>query len=444
MIKQNWEISDEEKNRILNIHETATKNQYLIKEQSSNVESSYGKCDGNNPINPPKINLRLKLDDSGEPDSIKFSINASFSSTETGEETYINTLSVLSDRIKNELKKLEKTGKYLYEFTNIDRVIGSASNYLNGPLKPTVYNKALKPIPEDKLNQPPYSNLPGSGDSNWEKNMGYAESRWSNLLKTVKSKGSSLGFSVSSKMGDPTEIRTVIKDTGGCTDEKRDVSKYPYPGQNVVIQGKIRISTDTPTDVPTKITECADGLRIVIGYFKRGMTLSGEKIEASKSNHSCNYATFDILCNNVPIGISNMNNDFKTTRNLSNNTSKNEFELRSASIGKDQSGYVGPKEHGGTVYTVIDVPSDKLKSIESQSDDGRITISISGHEGSLTKNGYHSEVPTVWAFVVEDDGTKRTVYGPKAPLVKMGRSGKKKNLVRFNPCIEVTSTRRTS
>ena len=33
MIKQKWEISEDERNRILNLHESATKNLYLIKEQ---------------------------------------------------------------------------------------------------------------------------------------------------------------------------------------------------------------------------------------------------------------------------------------------------------------------------------------------------------------------------------------------------------------------------
>jgi hypothetical protein len=39
MIKQTWDVSNEEKNRILNLHETATKNLYIIKEQiqSSNI-----------------------------------------------------------------------------------------------------------------------------------------------------------------------------------------------------------------------------------------------------------------------------------------------------------------------------------------------------------------------------------------------------------------------
>lgn len=35
MIKQNWEVSEEEKRRVLSLHENATKNLYLIKEQKS-------------------------------------------------------------------------------------------------------------------------------------------------------------------------------------------------------------------------------------------------------------------------------------------------------------------------------------------------------------------------------------------------------------------------
>jgi hypothetical protein len=41
MIKQNWLISEEEKNRILNLHESATKKQYLIKEQSESNKLSF-------------------------------------------------------------------------------------------------------------------------------------------------------------------------------------------------------------------------------------------------------------------------------------------------------------------------------------------------------------------------------------------------------------------
>jgi hypothetical protein len=33
MIKQTWQISDEERNRILSLHESATKNLYLMSEQ---------------------------------------------------------------------------------------------------------------------------------------------------------------------------------------------------------------------------------------------------------------------------------------------------------------------------------------------------------------------------------------------------------------------------
>ena len=50
MIKQNWEVSEEEKRRVLSLHENATKNLYLIKEQTSegkevkkfNVSNSFG------------------------------------------------------------------------------------------------------------------------------------------------------------------------------------------------------------------------------------------------------------------------------------------------------------------------------------------------------------------------------------------------------------------
>jgi hypothetical protein len=41
MIKQHWLISEEEKNRILNLHESATKNLYIIKEQNESNKVSF-------------------------------------------------------------------------------------------------------------------------------------------------------------------------------------------------------------------------------------------------------------------------------------------------------------------------------------------------------------------------------------------------------------------
>lgn len=41
MIKQKWEISEDERKRILNLHESATKNQYLIKEQTDPNKISF-------------------------------------------------------------------------------------------------------------------------------------------------------------------------------------------------------------------------------------------------------------------------------------------------------------------------------------------------------------------------------------------------------------------
>lgn len=41
MIRQTWNISDEERNRILNLHESATKKQYLLKEQDDTKKESF-------------------------------------------------------------------------------------------------------------------------------------------------------------------------------------------------------------------------------------------------------------------------------------------------------------------------------------------------------------------------------------------------------------------
>ena len=44
MIKINWELNENEKSRIINLHETRTKNYYLLKEENGSVITDYPKC----------------------------------------------------------------------------------------------------------------------------------------------------------------------------------------------------------------------------------------------------------------------------------------------------------------------------------------------------------------------------------------------------------------
>lgn len=71
MIKQNWNISDEERRRIINLHESASKKQYLFLEQQPEVEKT---------LNPREFAKKygLKSDDIGDPIQITDKITIQF------------------------------------------------------------------------------------------------------------------------------------------------------------------------------------------------------------------------------------------------------------------------------------------------------------------------------------------------------------------------------
>ena len=418
----------------------------IVLEQESK-ESTYGQCSGNNNISSPIVKTTISTKNK-VPSSVSFQIVAYFDTTKSSENVYKDSLLMLKKQIDDKLSSLNIIAKYSYNLVEVTKVIGSASNYLNGPLKPTVYNNGYV-IPENKLNEIPYNSLPGEGNSNWSKNMEYAKNRWSNMLNYIRTNGNSLGIKVDSKLNKPSDIKSWIRDTGGCIDEERDVNKYPIAGQSVLVRGKMNLIPEPPTEEDLdKMLECAEGLRIVVGYFKTPQTIGGIDFPKNKEQHSCNFATFDILCNDVVVGISNMNNQLKQTQKTKDGNVINIFkDGQPAQEGKDQPGYNGPKETGGTVYTVIDVPTNELKTILSKSNNGQIKMFIQGHKGSYTRSGnYHGAAPMVCAYVLDKEGNKRIVYGPKEPFNSganvssnnpRGDVGPKKRFMdSFNPCIE--------
>jgi len=401
----------------------------IIEEEQVSTESTYGQCDGNNSLTPPKVTTEI-IAKNNIPSSVKFLIEAYFPTTESSEDVYKNSLLALKKQIDDKLSSLNIIAKYSYNLVEVTNVIGSASNYLNGPLKPTVYNDG-NVIPENKLNEIPYNSLPGEGNYNWNENMGYAKNRWSNMLNYIKTNGNSLGINVDSELKQPSNIQSWIRDTGGCIDEKRDINNYPREGQSVLVLGKINLITEELTEeVFEKMLECAEGLRIVVGYFKTPQTIEGIDFPKNKNKHTCNYATFKVSCNDVVVGISNMNNNLEQTLGPAAQIF--------VQIGKDEPGYNGPEENGGTVYTVIDVPTDKLKNILSNATNGQIRMFIQGHEESYRRNGkFHGDAPMVCAFVLDKEGNKRIVYGPEEPFDSSGDvGGGTRYMGSFNPCIE--------
>jgi len=414
---------------------------------SEQVESN--ECTGTNEIKPPFIKTEIRYkDENGKfgtggdvPAVVKFHLRAYFPTAGSSDEVYQDALLQLKQQVEDELSSKQLNAKYDLVLVRVDNVIGSASNYLNGPLQPTHYRG--KPIESSKLSSEPYMSLPKEGDSNWNKNKGYADSRWGNMVSYINKNGKSLGFGVGKDLKAPKETEYRITDTGGCTDEKRDANKYKGPGQYVIVNGYIKLE-QKPLDGDdiVRLSECATGLKIIVGYFKQNMSAmdTGITMKKSSTNHTCDYATFTVSCNGIPVGISNMNNGER----------RNE---KGAMIGLNQENVVrrAPKQEGDTVYSLITVSDEQLKKIVAKSKNGKVYMTIQGTEGTLLRprsnqrpgGTYHGEAPMVCAYIDEEingETTKRIVYGPQEPFGKGSgdvKPGVSKSMGTFNPCITI-------
>ena len=434
------------KKKIIKLSEIDIEN--IVKKVISEQAES-NKCTGTNEIKPPFIKTEIRYkDENGKfgtggdvPAVVKFHLRAYFPTAGSSGEVYQDALLQLKQQVEDELSSKQLNAKYDLVLVRVDNVIGSASNYLNGPLQPTHYRG--KPIESSKLSSEPYVNLPKEGDSNWNKNKGYADSRWGNMVSYINKNGKSLGFGVGKDLKAPKETEYRITDTGGCTDEKRDANKYKGPGQYVIVNGYIKLE-QKPIDGDdiVRLTECATGLKIIVGYFKQNMGAmdTGITMKKSSTNHTCDYATFTVYCNGIPVGISNMNNG----------------ELRNtekAMIGLNQENVVrrAPKQEGDTVYSLITVSDKQLEQIIAKSKNGKVYMTIKGTEGTLLRprsnqrpgGTYHGEAPMVCAYIDEEingETTKRIVYGPEEPFGKGSgdvKPGVSKSMGTFNPCVTI-------
>jgi len=407
------------------------------------------KCTGTNEIKSPYIKTEIRYtDENGKfgaggdiPKIVKFHLRAYFPTAGSSDKVYQAALLELKQLVEDELSTKQLNAKYDLVLVRVDDVIGSASNYLNGPLQPT--HRGGRVIDSSKLASEPYVNLPKEGDSNWNKNKGYADSRWGNMVSYINKNGKSLGFGVGKDLKAPKTTEFRISDTGGCTDEKRDVNKYKGPGQYVIVNGYIKLEPKPiDGDDIVRLTECATGLKIIVGYFTQNMNAmdTGITMKKSSTNHTCDYATFTVSCNGIPVGISNMNNGKKR------NTEKARFGLNQENVERR-----APKQEGDTVYSLISVSKEQLEKIVSKSKNGKVYMTIQGTEGTLLRprssqrpgGGYHGEAPMVCAYIDEEvsgENTKRIVYGPKEPFGKGSgdvKPGVSKSMGTFNPCITI-------
>jgi len=292
---------------------------------------------------------------------------------------------------------------------SVATIISSASNYLNGPVKPTMMNKLhihKTPIPPQKFKDEPYYT------GNEVKNNDLAKNRGVNLwneLKIKLPKLAGIGTNLSAK---PT-YSSHITDTGGCIDERRNTKDYPNPGQIVyviftfnVVPKPIVMSGEEEQQL-----ECVEGLRILVGYFPKSSEVEGFSLKNTKDTHKCNYATFRIFLNDVHVGVVNMNNKEKGD---SVNWAKKESRYGTKSgNGKE---YHKPKYDGGQVYTILSVPEKKLKEVIKKSENGDMKLEMKGLSQSLLNGGkVHGDAPMVVVWT-NQDGEKVVKYGPQEPF----------------------------
>jgi len=205
---------------------------------------------------------------------------------------------------------------------------GSASNYFDGPVTPTVSNNQKEPKLKDK------SHYTG----NEAKNNNLALKRAQNLFVELQKKLPGKRINVSAK----PKFTQVITDTGGVYDEWRDVRKRPRGGQFVTVRATLEL-------IPLEIIEeikCLTDMEVTVGYYaniqkledamgqaegayKDGLKNSishAQKINkgrANKKGHGCNSAKFEVWLNNIRIGTVNLNNAYNNQNLWAKNAEPN-------------------------------------------------------------------------------------------------------------------------
>ena len=226
----------------------------------------------------------------------------------------------LSDKfIANVLETIKDNpqGKEILDSGNMNitfaHIKGSASNYFNGPVKPSHGNDQKTPRLKDD------SFYTGSE----EKNNKLALKRGQNLFLELQKKLPAEGVNISAK----PKFEERITDTGGVYDEWRDVSKYPRGGQFVIVNATMEM---IPLEIIEEI-QCLTDMKVTVGYYApmKGLDeqlakAKGDYLERVKKSithskkmnkgreglggHQCNQAKFAVWLNNAKIGVVNLNN----------------------------------------------------------------------------------------------------------------------------------------
>ena len=328
-------------------------------------------------------------------------------------------------------------GKEILDSGNMNitfaRVKSSASNYFNGPVKPTESNNLKEPV---KLKDESYYT------GNEEKNNKLALKRGQNLFLELEKKLPKKRINISAK----PVFQQVITDTGGVYDELRDVKTHPRGGQFVTVKATLEI-------IPIEIVEeirCLTDMKVTVGYYaktsdletaitkaeepyksrlKKAITHSQKLNQGREGSggHQCNDAKFAVWLNNTKIGVVNLNNGGATPSQSGG--------------GKDKF----PQFQGGSRQGILTVKNSLATKIAKNTADkgGVVTFYL---EPISTDS--HSTVPWITIETVDKTIDGKTVPGKvllDLPAEKIstydssrGSSGKFKVFGPFNPCEEIT------
>ena len=164
----------------------------------------------------------------------KVSIKGFITFSVASSEMAVNTVTTAINTILGDLKNKGYTTKGL-SFLNI---YGGASNYLVGAMKAdkimTNVEGFLNSLKIAENNLPSYP-----GEANKTKNLGYAQARCQ-VLKDALIKN--FPPTATAEIKEPTSF---VMDTGGVIDSKRDLTKYPVPGQMAMFAATVDIQPIT-------------------------------------------------------------------------------------------------------------------------------------------------------------------------------------------------------
>tara|TARA_R110000803_G_scaffold40310_1_gene86922 strand:- start:208 stop:1440 length:1233 start_codon:yes stop_codon:yes gene_type:complete len=364
------------------------------------MESVNDHCTGSNGIDDVLIKNVSQL--TNDPTKYNFFVKAHFGAAKSSSDVYKDVLTNLKSKVlavmpENQKEALADGSKEL-SIIKIKTISSSASNYLNGPLVPTHWNK----FPTQAVGGGYEGTVPNiktpikdSSDTDWKENEGYAKSRSTNFFNWIKKSGNKMGINIDPKLVEVTP-KIYVMDTGGCTDETRDISKYKNSGQWIALQGTIELIQIDKEFATEETKDCLSGASITIGYIP-------------DDTHSCDYAIFYVRANNVLIGVANLNNgDLDVAGKISKYTENR----------------VSDGKKGGMRSIEFVLTDKQITEIAENSEVGRVALSIQGFpttwyssdRGYTKKGTTHSDTPTI---VVKLNGEVKYNKKPQGEMKRM-------------------------